>query len=208
MLSIVERDSTERPIDRVVCIDEAQAPAEVPSENPEEFEIVLGRRQVASVLFVSTVILVAFSAISYLAGKSFAPKAPVPESAPAPAPVAAAPAPVVVPQPAPQPEPAVKPERARASEAAPASDPAPERPLFADPKPGQLYLQLGAVEKGIAIIMADGLRKHGFDAFVGPGPNDHIFRVLVGPLDGDGYKKAKGEVDALGLSTFARRYQQ
>jgi len=47
---------------------------ELPAETPEEFEIVLGRRQIASVLFVATVILALFSAVSYLAGKSISPK--------------------------------------------------------------------------------------------------------------------------------------
>jgi hypothetical protein len=32
--------------------------------------------------------------------------------------------------------------------------------------------------------------------------------VLIGPLDSDSYKKAKDGVDAIGLSTFARKYQQ
>jgi hypothetical protein len=47
---------------------------DLPAETPEEFEIVLGRRQIASVLFVATVILALFSAVSYLAGKSTSPK--------------------------------------------------------------------------------------------------------------------------------------
>src|SRR5579863_8991262 len=46
---------------------------DLPAETPEEFEIVLGRRQIASVLFVATVILALFSAVSYLAGKSTSP---------------------------------------------------------------------------------------------------------------------------------------
>jgi cell division protein FtsN len=51
-----------------------------PAETPEEFEIVLGRRQIASVLFVATVILALFSAVSYLAGQSISPRkiAPIP----------------------------------------------------------------------------------------------------------------------------------
>lgn len=42
-------------------------------ESPAEFEIVLGKRQVAGVLFVATVVVVVFSAVSYLAGKALAP---------------------------------------------------------------------------------------------------------------------------------------
>ena len=193
MLSIVDRETP----NRVVSIDDAP-PAETPEEIPE-FEIVLGRRQIASLAFVCTVVIVAFSAVAYLAGKSLVPKDP----APAPQPVAAA-APVVVQTSAPAVKTEPKPEPA----ASPAPVAAPEAPLFGDPKPGALYLQLGAVEKGVAVIMAEGLRKRGFAAFVGPGPNERVFRVLVGPLDADGFKRAKDSVDEIGLSTFARKYQQ
>jgi hypothetical protein len=148
---------------------------------PVEFEIVLGRRQLASVLFVATVVIAVFSSISYLAGKSLAPapqKIEVIRTVP-------------VLQPAPAP--AVK----------------PEPPLFAEPRPGPLYLQMGAVEKGIAVIFAEGLRKHGFEAFVAPGPNERIFRVLIGPLgDEQAYAKARDATAALGLNTFARKVQQ
>src|SRR5262245_32032962 len=118
MLGILDRQNT----DQVVSIDEAR-PVDAPaaSEQAAEFEIVLGSRQVAGVLFVATVILGAFSAVAYLAGKSFTPKTP--------APVAAAPEPVMTPISTPaavvtQPEPilkvqsskpeASKPEQARA----------------------------------------------------------------------------------------------
>ena len=65
-------------------------------------------------------------------------------------------------------------------------EPAPvvEAPLFADPKNGLVYIQMGAVEKGVSVIFAEGLRKHGLTAFVAPGPNDKIFRVLIGPAAG------------------------
>jgi cell division septation protein DedD len=202
MLSILRRDSLEQ----VVSIDAAR-PAPAPAVDAEplpdqaleestEFEIVLGRRQIASVLFVVTVSMVAFSAISYLAGKSEAPKMEASVVSPAPA---------VASQPEPAPPVSAQPARV---EPVPAQPLAVEPPLFADPKSGALYLQLGAVEKGVAIIMTEGLRKRHFDAFVGPGPNDHIFRVLIGPLDPEAYKRAKNAVDELGLSTFARKYQQ
>ena len=47
----------------------------------------------------------------------------------------------------------------------------------------------------------------GLPAFVAPGPNEKIFRVLIGPLpDPAAYLKAKEKVDEIGLSTFARKY--
>ena len=171
-------------------------------EPSAEYEIVLGRRQIASLLFVAIVLAVVFSAVSYLAGRGAAPK-PV-QLPPAP-PVVAAP----VPAPAPvieatttvlPPEPVIP---------ATKNDAKMEAPIFADPTAGAVYLQMGAVEKGMAVIFAEGLRKHGFDAFVAPGPSEKIFRVLIGPLpDPDSFLRAKAAVDAIDLGTFARRYQK
>ena len=144
-----------------------------------DFEIVLGRRQLASVLFLATVVIAVFSSISYLAGKSLAP-------APQKIEVIRT---VAVPQPAPAP--AVK----------------PEPPLFDEPRQGALYLQMGAVEKGIAVIFAEGLRKRGFDAFVAPGPNERIFRVLIGPLANEqAHARAREAAAAIGLNIFAERF--
>jgi cell division septation protein DedD len=158
---------------------EPEEPGEV-----EEFEFVLGRRQVATWLFVGTVILMVCVAGAYLAGKSVSPKA---------VPVRAT---VVTPEPEPPPivlnqEPA----------------PVVEAPLFAEPKNGAIYIQMGAVEKGVSVIFAEGLRRRGLPAFVAPGPNEKIFRVLIGPLpDQASYAKAKEVVDKIGLATFARRF--
>ncbi len=67
---------------------------------------------------------------------------------------------------------------------------------------------MGALEIGLAVIFVEGLRKHGFNAFVAPGPNPKLFRVLIGPFaDHTAYAetlRALGEID---LNTFARRYQ-
>jgi cell division septation protein DedD len=170
----------------VLDLQERSPEIEEHLEAPQEFEFVLGRRQIASLLFVATVVLMICVAISYLAGKSMSAKAP-----------AAASAPVVVVR-EPDPPPIVLNQ-----------EPAPvvEAPLFADPRNGSVYIQMGAVEKGVSVIFAEGLRKHGLTAFVAPGPNDKIFRVLIGPLpDPAAYAKAKDTVDKIGLATFARRF--
>jgi cell division septation protein DedD len=149
---------------------------------PQEFEFVLGRRQVASLLFVASIILMICIAASYTAGKSMSPRV-------------SAPAPTVI---------------VRESEPPPIilnQEPVPEAPLFAEPKSGSVYIQMGAVEKGVAVIFAEGLRKRGLSSFVAPGPSEKIFRVLIGPLpDPASYVKAKEVVDQIGLSTFARRF--
>jgi cell division septation protein DedD len=166
----------------------APAPATEPSPGPEEFEFVLGRRQVASLLFVASVILMVCIAASYMTGKAMSPKisTPVPEAAPQATGAAREP----------EPPPIVLNQ-----------EPVAEGPLFAEPKAGSVYIQMGAVEKGVSVVFAEGLRKRGLPAFVAPGPSEKIFRVLIGPLpDPPAYMKAKETVDQIGLATFARRF--
>ena len=169
-----------------------------------EYEFVLGRTQVASVLFVATVALVTFSSFAYLVGKAQTPEQPaliaVARPAPPSAPASIAPA-----------EPAkaktVEPVKAIAPVKIAAPTTLPEPPLFQDPTPNATYLQMGAVERGIAVVFAEGLRQRGLQSFVAPGPNDKIFRVLIGPLaDPQAYRIVKDKVDAIGLNTFAKKY--
>jgi hypothetical protein len=204
---------------------DSELPAtEFPVRATEEFEIVLGRRQVASVLFIATVIVAILSGVSYLAGKSLSPKKPAP----------AAPTVVFLPAPPPPPPPPVFQisDSTAASAASPtpaaavAKSPVPNTPakvprpaavpdsfsnvpLFAEPVGGFLYLQMGALGRGAAAIFADGLRKHGFPGFVAPGPSDTLYRVLIGPLpDAAAYNRTKEALDRIGVATFARTFDK
>src|SRR5712691_9254621 len=173
-LGLIDRES----------LSEAEA-----GEKSGDYEIILGRRQIASLLFIAIVLAVVFSAVSYLAGSTAAAKPLKLAAAPSPAATSVLPAEPVLP--------ILK------------RDNKPEPPMFAEPLPGAVYLQMGAVDKGMAMVFAAGLRKYGFDGFVAPGPNEKIFRVLIGPLpDPDSFRRAKAAVDALDLGTFARRYQK
>jgi cell division septation protein DedD len=168
------------------------------AEDSAEFEIVLGRRQVASTSLVAIVLVSVFSGVSYLIGKSMAPKAVA-----SPAVVTA---PVDVPQapPAPSPVPAVVKEQRPQAQSQTTN-----APLFGEAITGQVYLQVGVIEKGPAGIWAEGLRTHGLNAFVAPGPGDglNLWRVMIGPLpDPQSYQRAKDTLNSLGLTNFGRRY--
>jgi hypothetical protein len=115
----------------------------------------------------------------------------------APAPVAARPAPTTTaPVVAPVKEPA-----AAASDRKTAY-------LHAAAQPGQTYLQVVAVKKPDAEMIAGILRKKGFlQAIVVPGPNETIFRVLVGPLhDAAAISKTKIDLEAAGFKAIPRKY--
>ena len=87
--------------------------------------------------------------------------------------------------------------------------PVAEKPLFAEPIKGIIYIQMAAVEKPIAEVFAEGLRRRGFSGFVASGPNERIFRVLIGPFrNAEEYDANKLALDKMGLDTFARRYQE
>ena len=186
---------------RIFTLDDPPAAlaVEVAEEvSEEDFELVVGRRQMAGLTFLALVVVAVCSGGSYLVGKAMSARAePVQqeikiEQPPATPPVSVA-APMIeatiVPAPA-----AVK--------------PAAEAPLFANPNPQAIYIQVGAVEKGVAVILAEGLRKHVLDSFVAPGPTGKTFRVLIGPFaDAEAYQKARNAVSEIGLDNFARRYQ-
>jgi cell division septation protein DedD len=159
-----------------------------------EYELVLGRTQIASWLFVGVIAVAVCGSLAYLAGETIAKDRMAGAAAGVQAPSVAA-VPTALPQASLLPK----------TEASTKST----RPLVAEPELGKVYLQVGAVERGMAVILAEGMRVHGFDAFVATGPNDKLFRVLIGPLpEPEDFRQAMLKVDALGLATFARKYQR
>ncbi len=175
-----------------------------------EYEIVLGRTQVASWLFVAVIALAMCSSLAYLAGEKITAKRT--EVVLSPAPLTAAAPPTTAPPPAAAsadlPEASILVPSAAGS-APLAKNPKPAAPLFVEPEIGKVYIQIGAVERGTAMLLSEGLRSHGFDSFVAPGPNEKLFRVLIGPLpDPAAFRQAMLAVNALDLASFARKYEK
>jgi hypothetical protein len=70
------------------------------------------------------------------------------------------------------------------------------------------YLQSMAVDRGMAEVLAEALRRKGFQALVTGGPTEDIFRVLVGPADDDAaLARLKANLQAEGFASFVRRYR-
>ncbi|MEQ1948460.1 MAG: hypothetical protein ABL995_14810 [Bryobacteraceae bacterium] len=219
MLGLLDKNPELNPAEGSTEPSQAEGSQEAQSPTESEFELVVGRRQIASWLFLVTLLVGAASTVAFLAGKMTGPAAAkTAESLPkavakAPAPVTSVPAQTA--EPANPAAPAVQVPLPEASilnapfSATKKASNGPEPPIFQEPKSGAVYLQMGAVERGMAMIFVEGLRKHGFDASAAPGPNEKIFRVLIGPLENaQAFGRAKMEVDAIGLGTFARKYQQ
>lgn len=220
-----------RPMRRVAAVGGSteNAPA-ARSTSSGDFEVVLGKRQIASCLFAGIVLIAIFSTGSYFAGKMSAPSRAAASSTGgsvhAPAPVAAEPR--AAQENAAPPETAavtfVKqngfPFIAKAPEANadtlqasanPDSVANPDEfsgrgkmPLFAVPQHGSLYLQMAALDRNMSAAVAGELRERGYNSFVAPGPSEKVYRVLVGPFaTQEEYQRVKSETDAIDVNTLA-----
>ena len=71
---------------------------------------------------------------------------------------------------------------------------------------GATYLQMAAVDRGVANVYVEVLRRKGFQAVIAAGPTPVIFRVLVGPVnDTATLTRVKAELQAAGFSSFTRK---
>jgi cell division septation protein DedD len=169
------------------------------SENESQFELVLGNRQLLSGFFIIVILFGVFFAMGYIVGRNSYASGKVAAagaqdtapavSAPEAKPEAASPPPVMPP----------------ASEPPPVAKPI-ETPAPAVPAPGETYLQVTAVKRPDAEMVADVLRKKGFPALVAPSPNAELFRVLVGPFpDASSMNRTKADLEAAGFKSIIRR---
>jgi len=180
-----------------------------------EFELVLGNKQLLSVFFIVVILLGVFFTMGYVVGRNSAPvdaarrveqnydrqnapsAVPASTSAQREAPTAES---IGVNDPPVQAKPA-KPESntPRSVQVAPLT--------VTQPEVGQTYLQVLAVAKSEAEVLAEVLAKKGFHALVAPGPNDKVFRVLVGPAnDASHVIKLRADLEAAGFKPFVKRY--
>jgi hypothetical protein len=204
------RGPESRAVESKEAVAQDAAPqADSATVSPAEYEIVLGRAQIASWLFVGVVALAICSSVAYLAAERITGRkiAAMSRAAKPPAPVAPpVVTPVVTPVVLPQASILVDPKTGLAL---PVKNQKTASPLFAEPEMGKVYIQIGAVERGMATLLTEGLRSHGFDSFVAPGPNDKLFRVLIGPLpDPATFRQAMVTVNAMDLANFARKYEK
>jgi hypothetical protein len=204
VLRVESRDVESRDVESREAIE--QDPAQQPLSATPEYEIVLGRAQIASWLFVGIVAVAICSSLAYLAAEKITAKKVTAVSRSTAPPALVAPLPVAASMEPPQAS-ILAPSKADLAPLAKNQKPA--APLFAEPEMGKVYIQIAAVERGMASLLAEGLRSHGFDSFVAPGPNDKVFRVLIGPLpDPAAFRQAIVTVNAMDLANFARKYEK
>lgn len=75
------------------------------------------------------------------------------------------------------------------------------------PRKGDVFLQVAAIGRAEAEVMAEQLRKRGHRAFLSEVPNRDLFRVLIGPFETTArLNEAKKKLTGEGLPTLVQRY--
>jgi len=191
----------------------------------DEYELVLGNRQLLSGFFIVVILFAVFFAMGYIVGRNSAPAvsasaAPLTNSVAKPETVAvlppAKPSAETAEQPSAGVDAAPQPTTHAATANPESGGPARSAPAAGDsgaaartaPAPAanadtQLYLQVAAVRKPDAQVVIDTLRKKGFPALLGDTPDGVRFRVLVGPFsDAATLGKAKADLENTGFHPF------
>jgi cell division septation protein DedD len=123
-------------------------------------------------------------------------RTPIVQPRPVPAPIA--PAPVVEVKSEPKPEPPSTPNAAPLDLA--------EVPMIT-PKPGERYIQVGALDLEATRRYLGKLRQSKLEPHVAPGPKPELLRVLIGPFaDHDSLKTTKNDLESAGIQNFVRQY--
>jgi hypothetical protein len=166
-----------------------------------------GPRQIAFILFLTVTLGGLASTVAYLAGRGGRPVAKQVEPK-----IIEKIVPIQVPLPVPDGKPSTEP--------AEASQPTPNGGFYSQvpsggeipvvqPEMGRWYLQVGAVEKGIAEVIARGLVLKGIPAILVPGHTAITNRVLTGPFpDNAAQNEAQRKLEALGFRPFPRRFTE
>jgi cell division septation protein DedD len=195
-----------------------------------EFEVLVGNKQLLSILFVLMVMFGIVFTMGYFVGRNSASENAAVSTRPSPSEAAIEgrpnPAPDVPPaatNASAQQAPAASGDTAAAATetvpvggapqqpaAAPPAAP-PPAPAASGPQPGQTYIQVGAAARSSAEILVEALKKKGLPAMVGDSVTrngEELFRVLVGPYNDPGtLTRARADLEALlKKQVFVRKY--
>lgn len=195
-------------------------PRHMPRNEEGEFELVLGNRQLLSVFFIVVVLLGVFFVMGYILGKNSSPITTTEvASAHKPVDTSPAPSPIIIDKtpgkpsaaglPTPEKSVAVaKPvEKVEAKKTEPKPAPAASGDTkTGEPPKGSFFLQVAAVGRAEADVVAKVLQGKGFAMWIAPTDKEKIFRVLVGPIQKSDQGKIRGDIEALGFKPFPRAY--
>lgn len=148
------------------------------------FEMVLGNRQLAAILILLAFLMGVIGSIAYVAGRLVGPV----QAQVAADPLANQSAMIVV-------DPLPLPAKAQAD---------PPAPRLIQPASGQVFLQVAAVDRGMAEVTAQYLARKGFDAGIAFGATPNEFRVLIST--GNDAIRTRARLEDSGFHSFVRKF--
>ena len=75
------------------------------------------------------------------------------------------------------------------------------------PRKGDSFVQVAAVGRVEAELMAEQLQKRGYRTFISEVPGRDLFRVLIGPFESQsGLTDTKNRLKSEGIETIIQRY--
>jgi hypothetical protein len=78
---------------------------------------------------------------------------------------------------------------------------------FEQPEANRAYLQVGSLERGVAEVIAQGLRIRGIQTTIAPGVTPIVSRIIVGPFESSAEMEAVNKhLNGLGFRPFPRRF--
>ena len=84
---------------------------------------------------------------------------------------------------------------------------APPKPTSVDRLKGNTYLQVAAIDRGMAEVTYEMLTRKGLPVLIGDSPSEGIFRVLVGPIrDMADVPKHQAALNEAGFQPFIKKY--
>jgi cell division protein FtsN len=195
----------------------------MPGRDDGEFELILGNKQLLSVLFIVIVLLGVFFAMGFLAGRTTGAAPAVAQSGtqdrqPLAVDSASSRPPVVTEEKtepiarAQEPVREAKPEPVDLARKAPSTEAAKPEPVkrvkpdgggFIGSPPAGTYLQAAATRRADAEAMLAGIHaKTGLGGYVTPSPkNAELFRVVIGPLSKTQQAEARGKLIEMGVKS-------
>ncbi len=191
----------------------------MPRNDEGEYELLLGNRQLLSMFVIIVVLLGVFFALGFFTGKNTAPSTVLAsKQSDAEIPKSSVPSPKISPATGDgNPTPGVT----SSAESTPATQPVPESPSpakpdhltsspadSAEPEPGQTFLQVTAVARPDADLIAKTLNAKNLATRLAPAPSGGLFRVLVGPSkDAADLARLRTALEQVGFrSPIVRKY--
>ena len=81
-------------------------------------------------------------------------------------------------------------------------------PVFAEPEPGQMFLQALSTTRPLAVRHGERMAQNGLPCIIASGANENTFRVLIGPIASkEDSSRYRARLEELGFQPILRQFE-